>query len=359
MKYENILIIKMSSLGDILHALPFAAALRTHFKDSKISWLVQPEFADFIPLGGVIDEVIEFDKKGFKKLSWTEKIKYFFHMRRMLRSKKFDLAIDMQGLFKSAVFAALSGSKTRIGYCEMREFSSLVSKPICGKNRNAHVIERYLDVARFLGAEIKKIEFPMPNLSEAEESLKEKLKTLNFGKNNGGLDEKNSFGGGFDIGVKYVVFAIGARWRTKEWIMAHFAKLAQMITKDGYFIVLAGAKSEKEKGEAICAQCEKIIDLTGETTLKELAVLIKHCAFFVSADTGPLHLATAFQKPLAALYGPTLAARTGPYANKNASVIVSPAPCAGCLKKSCRDWRCMREITPEAVYKVFKEKINV
>ncbi|MDR2080336.1 MAG: glycosyltransferase family 9 protein [Campylobacteraceae bacterium] len=419
MKYKNILIIKMSSLGDILHTLPFAAALRSHFKSSKISWLVQPEFADFIPKNGVIDEVIEFDKKSFKKLSLIEKIRYFFHMRRILRSKKFDLVIDMQGLFKSAVFAAISGCKTRIGYCEMREFSFLVSTPICGENKNAHVIERYLDVARFLGAKIKKIEFPISNLSEAEARVKEKLKTLDF--DNSGLGEKNGFGGGLDTSRhtvfdnvvttdsedlhtdanekyvffdgaatvnskklstdknkrdvvfadtaatnlknlstndKYVVFAVGARWKTKEWIVPHFAALAQMITKDNFFIILVGGESEKPKGEIIRAQNEKIIDLTGRTTLKELAVLIKHCAFFVSADTGPLHLATAFKKPLAALYGPTLCVRTGPYANKNASVIVSPAPCTGCLKKSCRDWRCMYDITPEMVYKIFKEKIN-
>jgi heptosyltransferase-1/heptosyltransferase-2 len=131
-----------------------------------------------------------------------------------------------------------------------------------------------------------------------------------------------------------------------------------MIAKDGFFIVLAGDK--KEKGETIYkqAQSDKVIDLTGKTTLKELAVLIKNCDFFISADTGPLHLATAFKKPLIALYGPTLASRTGPYANANASVIISPVSCAGCLKKRCSDWRCMQEITPEMVYKIFKEKID-
>ncbi|MDR0579110.1 MAG: glycosyltransferase family 9 protein, partial [Campylobacteraceae bacterium] len=315
------------------------AALRSHFKNAKISWLVHPGFADFIPKGHVIDEVIYFDKEAFKKLSLLGKIRYFFKMRQTLHSKKFDLVIDMQGLFKSAVLAAISGCKTRIGYCEMRELSFLASKPICGENKNAHVIERYLDVVRFLGAKVKTIEFPMPNLSNEEESIKEKLKTVEG---------------------RYVVFAVGARWRTKEWILEHFARLAQMIAKDGFFIVLVGGESEKAKGEVIRieAKSEKIIDLTGKTTLKELAVLIKHCAFFVSADTGPLHLATAFKKPLAALYGPTLPARTGPYANKNALVIVSSVPCAGCLRKNCKDWRCMREITPDMVYKVFKEKID-
>ncbi|MDR2100422.1 MAG: lipopolysaccharide heptosyltransferase II [Campylobacteraceae bacterium] len=337
MEYKNILIIKMSSLGDVLHTLPFAAALRSRFTKAKITWLVHPQFADFIPQKPIIDEVVLFDKEAFKKLSLFKKVKHFFNMRRTLHDKKFDLVIDMQGLFKSAILAAISGCKTRIGYCEMREFSFFVSKPICGENKNAHVIERYLDVARFLGADVKTIVFPIPDLLEAQISLKEKLK----------------------IEGRYVVFAVGARWQTKEWLTEHFAKLAQMMTQEGFFVVLAGGAAEKGKGEAIRTQNEKIIDLTGKTTLKELAVLIKNCTFFVSADTGPLHIATAFKKPLAALYGPTLSDRTGPYANENASVIVSPVSCTGCLKKSCGDWRCMREITPQMVYKIFKEKIDV
>ncbi|MDR1008370.1 MAG: lipopolysaccharide heptosyltransferase II [Campylobacteraceae bacterium] len=341
MEYKNILIIKMSSLGDILHTLPFAAALRSRFKEAKITWLVHPQFSDFLPQKPIIDEVICFDKEGFKKLSLLNKIKYFFSMRKMLHSKKFDLVIDMQGLFKSAVLAAISGCKTRIGYCEMREFSGFISKAICGENKNAHVIERYLDVARFLGAKVDKIEFPMPNLDEAFESAQKKL----------GKIEK-----------KYIIIAPAARWKTKEWLTEYFAKLCDMLIKDGLHVVLVGAKSDKQKSldiiNLITENVKNIIDLTGKTTLSELAALIKNCAFFISADTGPLHFAAAFKKPLIAMYGPTLSNRTGPYANEKASVIVTPSSCAGCLKKKCSNWHCMREITPEVVYEIFKEKIG-
>ena len=151
MEYKNILLIKMSSLGDILHTLPFAAALRQRFPKAKITWLVHPQFAGFVPDPPVIDEIIYFDKVKFNKMNLLAKLAYFLEMRRLLHSKKFDLVIDMQGLFKSAVLAAISGCSDRIGYCEMREGSGLVSKAICGSHSNDHVIERYLDVARYLG----------------------------------------------------------------------------------------------------------------------------------------------------------------------------------------------------------------
>ena len=140
MEYKNILLIKMSSLGDVLHTLPFASALRELYPQAKISWLVHPQFAGFVPDPPVIDEVIYFDKVKFKKMSFSEKLNYYSEMKSLLHSKHFDLVIDMQGLFKSAVLAAISGCSNRIGYCEMREGSALVSKAIKGEHAKDHVI---------------------------------------------------------------------------------------------------------------------------------------------------------------------------------------------------------------------------
>lgn len=342
MEYKNILLIKMSSLGDILHTLPFAAALRQRFPEAKITWLVHPQFAGFVPDPPVIDEVLYFDKVKFNKMKLCDKLAYFLEMRRLLHSKKFDLIIDMQGLFKSAVLAAISGCSNRIGYCEMREGSGLVSKAICGSHSQDHVIERYLDVARYLGADVKEITFPLPDLTNEKLSLQKKL-------------ESNGLQG------EYIVMVPGARWKTKEWPLEHYAKLAQFIEADGYTIVLAGGIDEVPKGKQITemSSAKHIIDLTGQTSLRELAALIKDCKGYISADTGPLHFAAALKKPLVAMYGPTKADRTGPYGSDNASVILSPAFCAGCLKKECNaDWHCMYDITPEMAYTAYVEKIR-
>lgn len=268
------------------------------------------------------------------------KLAYFLEMRRLLHSKKFDLVIDMQGLFKSAVLAAISGCSDRIGYCEMREGSGLVSKAICGRHSKEHVIERYLDVARYLGASAEQIVFPLPDLSKETVSVQEKL-------------QKNELQG------EYIVVVPGARWKTKEWPAEHYASLIKMIIADGCSVVLAGGPDDTAKGEKITELAGKpmqLINLIGQTSLRELAALIKGCKLFISADTGPLHFAAALKKPLIAMYGPTKADRTGPYGSDDATVILSTAACAGCLKKECDDWHCMYDITPEMVYAVYIEK---
>lgn len=345
MEYKNILLIKMSSLGDILHTLPFAAALRQRYPKAKITWLVHPQFAGFVPDAPTIDEVLYFDKVKFNKLGFGGKIAYFKEMHALLHSKHFDLVIDMQGLFKSAVLAAISGCDNRIGYAEMREGSGLISKAISGSHRKDHVIERYLDVARYLGAKVEGLDdvrFPMPDLTKETEAVKAKL------------EEKGYAGGA------YVVMVPGARWETKVWPVEHYAALAKMIAAEGKYIVLAGGPDDAAKGAAIKQQAavEQVIDLTGQTSLRELAALIKDCAVYISADTGPLHFAAALKKPLVAMYGPTLADRTGPYGSDKASVLLSPAKCAGCLKKHCDDWHCMYDITPDMVYKIYQEKVK-
>ena len=335
----------MSSLGDVIHTLPFSAALRGLYPKARISWLVHPQFSGFLPDPPTIDKIIYFDKVAFNKLGILQKISFLRKFRQELHAEKFDLVIDIQGLFKSAVIAALTGCPNRIGYCEMREGSGFVSKAICGPHSDDHVIERYLDVARWLGADIKEIVFPLPDLTKEEQSVREKLADK-------GLSEQ-----------KYVVFVPGARWETKEWPPEHYAALADKVTQDGTFVVLAGGPDEKGKSALIeaAAETDRIIDLTGQTSLRELAALIKGCKVFISGDTGPLHFAAALKKPLIAMYGPTKADRTGPYGSDKATVLITPAACAGCLKKHCSDWHCMGDITPKMVYQEYlksKEEAN-
>jgi len=289
--YKNILLIKMSSLGDVLHTLPFAAELRKLYPKAKITWLVHPQFAGFIPDPPVIDEIIYFDKKKFNKMGLADKLHYFCEMRELLQSKHFDLVLDMQGLFKSAVVASISGCSNRLGYCEMREGSGLISKAITGAHSQEHVIERYLDVARYLGAEVPvgDLDFPMPDLEAETISVKEKLAVA-------GLTNE-----------EYVVLVPGARWATKEWPIEHYAELAKKITSEGRYIVLAGGPDDMAKGANIkeLSQDDMVVNLTGQTSLRELAALIKDCSVYISADTGPLHFAAALKKPLVAMYGPT------------------------------------------------------
>ncbi len=336
-EYKNILIIKMSSLGDVLHILPSVAALRKRFPKARLTWLVHPQFSGFVPDPPIIDEVIYFDKVKFNKMSLGEKWAYFKEMRALLHSRKFDLVIDMHGLFKSAVLAAISGCDNRIGFCEMWEGSGLVSRPIRGEHAKGHAIEQYLDVVRYLGCPVDEISFPMPDLQKEWQAVQNKTEAVK---------------------EPYAVLVPGARWDTKIWPAEHFAKLADMILRDGKQVILAGGPEDAPLGAQISKLTPGATDLTGKTSLRELGALIRHCAVYISADTGPLFIAAAMKKPLVAMYGPTRPDRTGPYGSDNAVVLKAPVACAGCLKRHCRHWICMRSITPETVFEEYKKKVQ-
>ena len=337
MEYKNILIIKMSSLGDVLHTLPFVAVLRERFPKARLTWLVHPQFGAFVPEPPLVDEVLYFDKVKFNKMRLWDKWLYFKEIRTLLRSRKFDLVIDMQGLFKSAVLAAISGCDNRIGYCEMREGSGFVSKAIIGAHAGDHVIERYLDVARYLGCTVNEILFPMPDLQKEWEAVLGKTEAVK---------------------KPYAVFVPGARWETKKWPAEYFAKLAGMILRDGKQVLLAGGPEDEHLGKLITELAPGVTDLTGKTGLRELGALIQHSTAYISGDTGPLFIAAAMKKPLIALYGPTRPDRTGPYGSKEATIITAPASCVGCLKKHCNNWICMKAITPEMVFDEYKKKVK-
>ena len=337
MEYNNILIIKMSSLGDVLHTLPFVAELRERFPQARLTWLVHPQFSGFVPDPPMVDEVIYFDKVKFNKMSLGKKWSCFKEMRSLLHSRNFDLVIDMQGLFKSAVLAAISGCNNRIGYCEMREGSGLVSKAITGAHAKDHVIERYLDVARYLGCAIKDIRFPMPDLQKEWQAVQEKTEAVK---------------------EPYVVLVPGARWETKKWPIEYFSELAEMMLRDGKQVVLAGGPEDASLGSQITGLSPGVTDLTGKTGLRELGALIQHSTAYISGDTGPLFIAAAMKRPLIALYGPTRPDRTGPYGSSEAVIIRAPVSCAGCLKKRCSKWICMKAITPEMVFDEYKKKVK-
>ena len=370
MTYTNILVIKMSSLGDVIHTLPFVAVLRKRFPKARITWLVHPQFAAFLPDKPLVDQVLYFDKVKFNKLGRAGKYQYFQEMRAQLRAQHFDLVIDLQGLFKSAVLAYLTGCPNRIGYCEMREGSGLVSKAVTGAHARDHVIERYLDVARYLGCTVDSIDFPMPDLSAEWEQVQEKLAAYGLELQTG-KKSTNSTGSKDKVSaLNYVVIAPGARWVTKTYPARHFAKLARLLMAEGTHVVLAGSKDETELGTEIAGQVAMaryssrdtgggmLINLVGQTSLRELGALIEHCKFYFSADTGPLFIATAFKKPLVAVYGPTRPERTGPYGFDGATVLVAPVPCAGCLQKQCDHWECMAAVPPEQLFAVYKEKME-
>lgn len=327
---KNILIVKLSAIGDVIHALPVASAIKKCYPEVRITWIVEKPAYSILADNPNIDELLVFDKTKFKTVSGL--IKNSMELSKLLKERKFDLTLDLQGLFKSAAIAWLSGADKRLVYCNAREMSHVISERICGSHSDGHIVDRYLDVARYIGCQNEQAEF---SIHFSDEDVK---KSAAIAKH-----------AGLDLDQKFIVIAPGTNWATKCWPTSHFAKLADLIYGQKFIPVVIGAPNDERLFEEIAAQSAiPPINLTGKTTLKQLAYIIKQAQMFVGGDTGPMHLAVAVNTKTIALFGPTDPARNGPYGTNN-KVITTPASCAGCWKRSC-DKNCMEMIHPSDVF---------
>ena len=327
-KYKNILIIKMSSLGDIIHALPSLYVLRKAYPEAKITWAVHPAFAGILPGKPWLDDIYLVDRKRINKPS------YWLQVRRDLHARHFDLVIDLQMIAKSGLISFLSGGKTRIGYNDAREGSFLFSKPVSGPHKHSdHIIEQLLDVMRYLGCPVEKIEFPLRNFDHEMETVSSLL---------------HSHG----VHGSYVVLIPGTRGDYKKWPIEYWGELAKKLADDQITTVIAGTKGEMEMGKAIkkISPSPYTVNLMGETNLLELAALEKMAALHISCDTGPLHIANAVHTPIIALFGPTPYDRNGPYGNTNSHILL--ADHAGTEESQ------MSTLPVEKVYQLAKEILN-
>lgn len=322
---SRILIIKMSSLGDVIHALPSLYALRSLYPKARITWAVHPAFAGILPETPWIDEIYLVDRKKIKNLP------YLLNVRRDLHARHFDLVIDLQMIAKSALIAALSGCSRRIGYWEAREGSGLVSHPVAGLHKEGHIIERLLDVIRFLGWQGEDIEFPLRSHEAEKASIQKKLKNAG-------------------VTGPYAVLVPGTRWEAKNWPAPYWGELARRLSEKKIFTVIIGTEKEQPLADTICrlSPSPYTVSLMGKTNLLELAALEEGASMHLSGDTGPLHIANAVKTPIIALFGPTLPDRSGPYGNNKSSVLLADHPGTAETK--------MDTISVDAVYDLFMKK---
>ena len=331
MEINNILVVKLSAIGDVIHALPVSYALKETFPQAKVSWVVEPPAYDLLTNNPYIDEIILFEKKKFK--SFGGLIKNLPSFSSLLKQKKYDVCLDLQGLGKSAAIAYLSGAKIKLGTCNMREGSHLISKKVCGKNQHGHIVERYLDVVRELGCKTEEIKFPIVTTPKEEEL------TVLIAKQ-----------AGMSLDSPYVVLAVGANWPNKRWDPKYYGEIVNYLYNRNVIPVIIGGNSDQYLFDEISSY-SKIppVNLVGKTTLKQLAVVIKNSRALIGGDTGPMHLSAGIGKPTIALMGPTDANRNGPY-NQNENAIEINRECKYCWKRSCSlGLDCLADIKVEQV----------
>lgn len=337
----NILIVKLSAIGDVIHTLPSLAALRKHYPDAHITWVIEEAAADLIEGHPDLNRVVVSRRKGWLRELRAgrvgEPLREIFSFIREIRALPYDLVIDFHGLLKSAVIVWLSAGKRKLGYASLQELSGLFLNEKIPEDMTKHAVDRYLDFPRYLGAHIQEAEFFIPIGNE------------NAGKVDTLLATKG-------IGMKDPFIAVNpiALWETKLWEDEKFARLCdRLIAEAGAKIVFTDSNPASiDRIQAMMR--EPSVNLGGQTTLKDLAYLYWRAVFLITTDSGPMHLAAAVGTPVCALFGPTDPARTGPY-GKGHLVIRNILPCSLCFRKHCDDHACMRDMTVDDVYEKIQD----
>lgn len=320
----RILIIKPSSLGDIIHALPTVRILRRAYPQAHIAWLVNDNFAPVLDGCPIIDRVIPFPRR---RLGRINSIPEALRFARSLKAERFDWTVDLQCLLRSALISWASNAPRRTGLADGREGSTFFyNDTVKLPPPPTHAVDRYLMLPRQLGIEVDRVEFPLGGEPVAQ---REKLILINP----------------------------GARWATKRWPADRFAALLDMLATrwPDHRLAILGSSDERPLAESIAATTNAKADiLAGRTTLPELTALMRRARLMISNDTGPLHLAVAVGTPTVSMFGPTDPRRTGPYpfgGEKN-SVLTAKLDCAPCFKSACRhtpELECMTAIPVEQV----------
>ena len=339
----NILIVKLSAIGDVIHTLPSLATLRELYPQAHITWVVEEAAADLIRNHPCLDEVLVSGRKRWSRDlragQFRQTLSEISAFIKALRQRHYDLVIDFHGLFKSSMIVLLSGGKRKLGYDSWQELSGWFLNEKIPENMNKHAVDRYLDFTRYLGAKTGRIQFVLPSDPKAEENARILLRNNN-------LKDKN-----------FIALNPVALWETKLWNNKKFAHLGDLISHELQMkVVFTG--SEKETIEKIISSMTTDgVNMGGETSLLDLACIYKKARMVISTDSGPMHLAAAVGTPVIALFGPTDPARTGPYGAGHA-IIRAGVDCSPCLLKKCSTKKCMEDISPQQVFAVVKRMIK-
>jgi lipopolysaccharide heptosyltransferase I len=293
--FSRILIFRLSAIGDCVHGLPVACALRDHDPTLEIGWVVEGRTAEILRGHRAIDKVICIPRGWYK--SWAT----MSEARQAVREFAPDITIDLQGLTKSAALAACSGAKTRLGFSgqEGRELSSWFNNLRMAASAT-HVVDKNLELLTMLGVVPQAARFDLP--VDAASTAKIRDWTLEQRLSN-----------------SYAVLNPGAGWASKRWPVERFAAVAAGLQdRFGLRSVVTWAPGEERNwADQIVSQAGGAAVLAPPTTLVELTALCREAKLFVSGDTGPLHLAAAVDTPCVALFGASDAQRNGPYGHQH------------------------------------------
>ena len=328
---RRVLILKPSSLGDVVQALPVLRLLKISQPSSEVYWWLNESLASLLEGDRDLAGLFLFSRRGWgSPARWSELIRQVREMRRL----RFDWVIDLQSLARSGWIAWLANGKLTVGLDDAREgargfYDVAVSRP----SYHTHAVDWYLAVLPALGMSARGDFVWLPERAAVAQALREKWGTE-----------------GVWVGLQP-----GARWLNKRWPVESYANLIKLLHRDRPWVKFAvlGSEEDRALGGALASSAPgAVVDLTGRTTLPEMVEWVRRCAVLVTNDTGPMHVAAALKRPVVALFGPTEPRRTGPYGQIGGVLQRAELGCVPCMSERCHYavlFDCLRGIGVEAV----------
>ena len=344
----RILIVKLGSIGDIVHTLPAVAAIRKALPHAEISWVVERRSAEILRDNPLLDRLIEVDTKALRRgLMSGETLRAPRRQLRRLRASAFDLALDFQGLLKSATIARLSGAHRIFGFSRdaLREPASrmLLSKSI-PISKNSHVIRKNLTlVGGALGVPVPEdandLEFPIATSAAHKAEARDAVP--------------------FDD-APFAILNPGGGWPTKLWSAERFGRLAdELWSHYGLHSLITYGPGEAELAETALQASQSGKARGVNLSLKGFYELAKRAQVYVGGDTGPTHLAIAAGAPVVGLFGPTEWWRNGSLQPGDICVERNDIDCrTDCHRRACSNWICM-DIEVDRVFQAVGERLKV
>ena len=340
----RILILKLGAIGDIIHTLPVLPAIRRRYPEAVVSWVAEKRSAEILRENPLIDNLIEVDTRSMRGLKAVENVLFEGSKQlKNLRQFEFDIAVDFQGLLKSAVIAKLSGAKVRWGFTrlDLREPASRVFYTNSVKlPAKTHVIRQNL--ALIEGA---------LGLEPGNESPEFPISTGEADRTEAGLIAERA-------GGEFAILNPAGGWVTKLWHPEKYGRLADMLWDAfGMTSVVVTGPNESSLASEVLSHSQSGKTLFAQPSLKGFHELAKRARVYVGGDTGPTHIALAAGAPIVGIFGPTEWWRNGSLDPDDISVERFDIGCrVDCHRRTCSNWICM-DIAPEAVFEAVKARL--
>ena len=356
--FSKILLIKLSAVGDVVHTLPVLNKLRRRYPNAQIDWLVTPAIGELLRHHPALHNVIDFMRDtSAPPWAWPA-LKSYAQLAAKLRPIGYDAVIDLHGQSRTAFLAFAAGAPVRIGFAKQHASVWDNSRKMTDDFRkhawqgaregawlfythhiplptlDVHVIDHYLSIGNLLGFDAGTADFSFRIPQSAYDRIDVLLRQR-------GVANK-----------QFVVIAPRGNWETKRWPDEKSAAVARHFLQRGCAVVVVGAPRERPVGASIARLAPGIVDLTGETSISELAALITRAAVCIAHDSGPMHLAVALGRPAVGLFGPSDTVWAGPYRRENA-VVRAGLACSPCylrrLDRCQHGHACMNDLPAQAV----------